>query len=137
RRRPPAAGRHGQRSVGQRGEFRERVARAPPLHTPAGLGGAADPRGSDLGQSRQDRRVAAPRGYTADRGPAAGPFCGLREAGRETGNGQKILAQGVTSHLFWCIAPPEPEEQSTGPVDKNGEFAPACSAQRKSIAERS
>ena len=57
--RAAAARRHGQRRVGRGGEFRERPARTPALHPAAGVRGPADPRGADLGQSRQDRRMAA------------------------------------------------------------------------------
>ena len=75
------------------------------------------------GNHAKNRRMAARRGRKADGGAPARPVRCLRQALER----QKIPAQGVTSLPFWCIAPPEPEEQFSGPVNKYGEFAPALS----------
>jgi hypothetical protein len=45
-------------------------------------------------------------------------------AGR-TANHEIHAGSGVTNGPQWCIAAPEPEEQSTGSANKYGVFAPA------------
>ena len=64
----------GNEAFGRRGELRERAARASALHAAAGIRGAADSGGADLGQPRQDRRMAARAGGEAD-APSGGRTC--------------------------------------------------------------
>ena len=66
-------GRHGQRVFRRRRELRERPPGAPALHPAADFRGPGDPGCAHIGQSRQDRRLAARRGREADGGAAARP----------------------------------------------------------------
>ena len=78
----------GAHCIAHRGELYRGAIGIPPIYPPAALGGPADPGGPSLRRSRQNRRLAAIAGGTADPRAPAGPLgTSFRSAGkaRETG----------------------------------------------------
>ena len=82
------------RGLRRRGELRRRPAGIPAIYPAAGVGGPADPGGSPLRRPRQDRRLAARRGGTADPRAAAGPL------GRLSARNRKAQGDGRVTKPF-------------------------------------